>query len=92
MEEGTETDVPGDEIGLVVGEPAAFRFFIVAVRKQDKPGDLILEWTEAELEETDSLEANLAKPEKVEEDYVPVRLPFAYQRTRRLRTLVRQHA
>ncbi len=27
MEEGTETDVPSDEIGLVVGEPAAFRFF-----------------------------------------------------------------
>ena len=33
MEEGTETDVPGDEIGLVVGEPAQFRFFSSAVRK-----------------------------------------------------------
>jgi hypothetical protein len=73
MEEGTETDVPGDEIGLVVGEPATFRFFSAAARKQDKPGELLASWSEAELVETDSLEANLPKPEKVEEDYVPVR-------------------
>ena len=26
MEEGTETDVPGQEFGLVVGVPAEFRF------------------------------------------------------------------
>jgi molecular chaperone DnaK (HSP70) len=73
MEEGTEADVPGEPIGLVVGEPAVFRFFSSSVRKQDKPGDLIPHWTDSELEETDSLEANLTKPEKVEEDYVPVR-------------------
>ncbi len=30
---------PSDEIGLVVGEPAHFRFFSSAVRKQDRPGD-----------------------------------------------------
>ena len=73
MEEGTEAIVPGDEIGLVVGEPAVFRFFMAAARKQDKPGDLIKHWSEGELLETDSLEANLPKPENVEEDYVPVR-------------------
>ena len=39
MEEGTETDVPSDEIGLVVGEPAHFRFFSSSVRKDDRPGD-----------------------------------------------------
>ena len=38
MEEGTETDVPADEIGLVVGEPAQFRFFSSSVRKHDQPG------------------------------------------------------
>ena len=38
---GPELDVPGGEIGLVVGEQASFRFFSSAVRKQDKPGDLI---------------------------------------------------
>jgi len=73
MEEGTETDVPGDEIGLVVGEPATFRFFSAAARKQDKPGELLPSWSEGEVVETDSMEANLPKPEKVEEDYVPVR-------------------
>ena len=31
MEEGTEADVPCDEIGLVVGEPAQFRFFSSSV-------------------------------------------------------------
>ncbi|MDB5294031.1 MAG: hypothetical protein JWO31_14 [Phycisphaerales bacterium] len=72
MEEGTSADVPGEEIGLVVGEPAAFRFFSAAARKQDKPGDLLDRWAEGELEETDSLEANLPKPEGVDEDYVPV--------------------
>jgi molecular chaperone DnaK (HSP70) len=72
MEEGTETDVPGEEIGLVVGEPATFRFFSAAARKDDKPGDVLPRWQEGELIETDPLEANLPKPEKVEEDYVPV--------------------
>ena len=73
MEEGTQADVPSGEIGLVVGEPATFRFFSAAARKQDKPGDLVDRWAEGELEETDSLEANLPKPENVDEDYVPVR-------------------
>ena len=72
MEEGTETDVPGQEIGLVVGEPAVFRFFSSATRKQDAPGQVLSSWSEAELTETDSLEANLPKPEKIDEDYVPV--------------------
>lgn len=73
MEEGTQIDVPSDEIGLVVGEPATFRFFSAAARKQDQPGHLIDRWSEGELEETDSLEANLPKPENVDEDYVPVK-------------------
>ena len=45
MEEGTETDVPFDEIGLVVGEPAHFRFFGSSVRKDDRPGDVLGAWT-----------------------------------------------
>jgi hypothetical protein len=74
MEEGSEVDVPAaEEIGLVVGEPATFRFFSAAARRQDRPGDVLPRWSEGELEETDSLEANLPRPEKVEEDYVPVR-------------------
>jgi molecular chaperone DnaK (HSP70) len=72
MEEGTESDVPSDEIGLVVGEPAQFRFFSSAVRKVDRPGTLLSAWTEAELTETDPLAATLPKGEGIE-DYVPVK-------------------
>jgi hypothetical protein len=73
MEEGAEADVPGREIGLVVGEPARFRFFSSAVRKNDQPGDLLTAWTEEELQETDPLEAELSTEAETDEPYVPVR-------------------
>jgi hypothetical protein len=72
MEEGTEAAVPGDEIGLVVGEPAEFRFFSSAIRKDDRPGDLVDRWSEGELVETDSLATSLAGGDE-ESAYVPVR-------------------
>jgi hypothetical protein len=73
MEEGTETEVPGEEIGLVVGEPAQFRFFSSSTRKQDKPGDVLDHWPEGELVETAPLEAELPADESIEDTYVPVR-------------------
>jgi molecular chaperone DnaK (HSP70) len=76
MEEGTQADVPSPptgDIGLVVGEPATFRFFSSATRKQDRPGDVVETWTEEEIGETDSLEANLPTAENAEEGYVPVK-------------------
>jgi hypothetical protein len=74
MEEGTQADVPSGEIGLVVGEPATFRFFSSATRRQDRPGDVVEQWTEEEIAETDPLEANLpASAENAEEGYVPVK-------------------
>jgi hypothetical protein len=73
QEEGTSIDVPSGEIGLVVGEPATFRFFSSPVRKHDQPGELLARWSDEELGETDSLEANLPREEGIDEDYVPVR-------------------
>jgi hypothetical protein len=73
MEEGTEVDIPSDEIGLIVGEPAQFRFFSSPVRKSDRPGDLLSSWSPDEVEETDSLEATLPAAEGIAGDYVPVR-------------------
>jgi molecular chaperone DnaK (HSP70) len=73
MEEGTETDVPAGEIGLVVGEPTTFRFFSSAVRKEDKPGTILDRWKEDELAETDSLEASLPAAKASDDGYVPVR-------------------
>jgi hypothetical protein len=73
MEEGTEHDVPSGEIGLVVGEPAQFRFFSSPVRKDDRVGDVLTSWTDEELGETDSLEATLPADDSLEQTYVPVR-------------------
>ena len=73
MEEGSEVDVPSGEIGLIVGEPAQFRFFSSPVRKSDRPGDVLSSWSPDELEETDSLEATLPAAEGAAGDYVPVR-------------------
>jgi hypothetical protein len=73
MEEGASLDVPSGDFGLVVGEPATFRFFSSAVRKADKPGELLSSWQDEELAETDSLEALLPRDETIEDDFVPVR-------------------
>ncbi len=73
MEEGTQTDVPSEPIGLVVGEPAQFRFFSSSIRKQDRPGDLLPSIPAGELVETDSLEAVLPADQADETRYVPVR-------------------
>ncbi|MFW5693136.1 MAG: Hsp70 family protein [Thermoguttaceae bacterium] len=73
MEEGTEADVPGGEIGLVVGEPAQFRFFSSPTRKDDRPGDVLAHWSPEELAETDPLEATLPADEALDEPYVPVK-------------------
>lgn len=72
MEEGTQTDVPSNEIGLVVGEQAHFRFFSSPMRKEDKAGDVLAAWSDEELAETDSLETTLEQDEAMEEPYVPV--------------------
>lgn len=72
MEEGAECDVPSAEIGLVLGEPAHFRFFSSPVRKEDQPGAVLSHWSEDELAETDSLEATLPAGDAADDAYVPV--------------------
>jgi molecular chaperone DnaK (HSP70) len=58
LEEGTDLQFPDREFGLVVGEPAEFRFFSSAVRKNDAPG-LMLEEVTDELEELAPVEVHL---------------------------------
>jgi molecular chaperone DnaK (HSP70) len=41
LEEGSTVELPDDELGLVVGETQAFRFFAAATRKTDAAGALI---------------------------------------------------
>jgi len=73
MEEGTATDVPSSEIGLVIGEAARFRFFASPTRKHDQPGTVLGSWDDNELSETDSLEAILPTDETGDDSFVPVR-------------------
>ena len=47
--------IEGSEFGLVVGEPAEFRFFASSIRKKDAPGELI-EVVGDELEELSPVE------------------------------------
>jgi molecular chaperone DnaK (HSP70) len=58
MEEGTDLRVPSGEFGLVVGEPAEFRFFASAERKNDEAGFLLDEITD-ELEELAPMQVSL---------------------------------
>lgn len=72
MEEGTQCDVPSGQVGLVLGEPVQFRFFSSAVRKHDRPGDVLNAWDESELIETVPLEATLPADADADDAYVPV--------------------
>ena len=58
MEEGTEATIPDREFGLVVGEPAEFRFLTSTIRKQDHTGNLLEDWG-TDLEELSPLEVTL---------------------------------
>ena len=58
MEEGSEILLEGRRFGLVVGEPAEFRFFSSEVRSGDRPGDVVANALR-ELEETSLLEVEL---------------------------------
>jgi hypothetical protein len=70
MEEGTDRVIPNREFGLIVGQPAEFRFFTSAARKNDQPGDMIEDFGE-ELEELSPMEVSFGSNESSSE-VVPV--------------------
>lgn len=72
MEEGTEADVPGQEFGLIVGEPAEFRFLGSNLRRNDTVGLLLDDW-EGQIDELAPLATTLESPGK-EGRTVPVHL------------------
>ena len=72
MEEGTEATIPDREFGLVVGEPAEFRFLSSTIRKQDHAGNLLEDWG-TDLEELSPLEVTL-KLDGQQGAVVPVRI------------------
>jgi len=58
MEEGTEADIPGQEFGLIVGEPVTFDFLGSLDRHEDRPGTVVEDW-EGEIEEITTVETRL---------------------------------
>lgn len=57
MEEGSAVELPGLEVGAVVGETASFRFFSSSTRRDDRPGTVVEELDE--LSELPAIEATL---------------------------------
>jgi hypothetical protein len=72
MEEGTRAELPGEEVGLVVGEPASFRLFASSSRREDRPGDVAED--ESELQELPQVETTLPPDGRAAGEVVPVRL------------------
>jgi hypothetical protein len=72
MEEGTEATIPDREFGLVVGEPAEFRFLSSTIRKQDHVGNVLEDWG-TDIEELTPLEVTL-KLDGHQGAVVPVRI------------------
>jgi hypothetical protein len=72
MEEGSVARLEAREFGLIVGEPAEFRFLSSTIRKTDPPGALIDDWGD-QLEELGPLEGTLRLDGK-EDAVVPVTL------------------
>ncbi len=77
MEEGTRTEVPSQEFGLVVGEPVRFRFFGSSVRREDEAGIMLDEWLPEEIEELEEIEINLPAENHSPGEVVPVHLQAA---------------
>jgi hypothetical protein len=77
MEEGTQAELPPQEVGLVVGEPVRFRFFGSSVRRTDHVGAVLEQWTPDEVEELEEIEATLPAEGRQPGEVVPVRLHAA---------------
>lgn len=74
MEEGTQADVPAADLGLVVGEPAVFRFLSSTTRRDDPIGAIVERWNAEEIQELAPLETALPVEGDAEGATVPVRL------------------
>ena len=74
MEEGSQLSVPGQEFGLIVGEPVHFRFLGSTTRREDQPGDRLDYWEPDELEEFSEIRVTLPVGDKKQGEIVPVKL------------------
>jgi len=73
MEEGSEAEVWGDPVGVMVGKPATFRFFASSVRNTDTVGTRLDRWSPDELVETQPITVCLSCETETGEAFLPVR-------------------
>ncbi len=85
MEEGTEAELPPQELGLVVGEPVRFRFFGSSVRRHDQPGTLLEQWGDEEIQDLGDIELTLPAEGRPAGEVVPVQLRAVLTETGTLR-------
>jgi len=73
MEEGTDAEVPSQEVGVIVGRPAKFRFFSSTTRRDDQPGSSLERWTPSDLVESDPVQTTLQSETAEDDSCLPVR-------------------
>ena len=73
MEEGSEAEVVGEQVGVMVGQPAQFRFFASSVRSGDAVGAKLDRWSGDELVELQPITVCLTAETAGGESFLPVR-------------------
>ena len=73
MEEGTDAEVPSQEVGVIVGRPAKFRFFSSTTRRDDQPGNSLDRWPAGELIESDPIQTTLQSDSAEDDSCLPVK-------------------
>jgi hypothetical protein len=74
MEEGTQAELPPQELFVVVGESVTFRFFGSSTRRGDRAGTLLERWSPGELEELPLIELTLPPAGRAPGEVVAVQL------------------
>jgi hypothetical protein len=74
MEEGSQAELPAQELFVVVGEPVTFRFFGSTTRRTDPAGFVLERWHASELSELPPIELTLPPAGRAAGDVVAVRL------------------
>jgi len=74
MEEGTQAELPAQELYVVVGEPVTFRFFGSSTRRTDRAGTVLERWRQGELDELPPIELTLPAAQRAIGDVVAVHL------------------
>ena len=74
MEEGTSQNLPGLELGLVLGELVEFPFMTSNQRPEDQPGQVVEDWEDEDEIEQIATVTSILRSSEIEHPVVPVQL------------------